>query len=257
ARAALETQEVFEDALIEAAFQFDGKGRFQIEVRTGEARAYYFAPPGPGVRKFEACAAGPVVTAALDGVPLHGERVADVAQPGTLRFALVGRGTACVQQVQVKRQKWKRPAPGAWTPLFDGRTLAGWFDRDDQEGSRGVENGALVVQSPGEWATLRSEGCFENFRLALKVMALEGEGPRIAVRWFYEGMALHCPAPDGKWHAVEITAKGNQVAATMDGRPAAVVNTDPKAYVRPAGNVLLCVRRGKAAFKDLAVSGAP
>src|SRR5689334_19041751 len=76
-------------------------------------------------------------------------------------------------------------AESAFTPLFDGKTLAGWTVKDGPEAAFYVNDGAIVVhESAGYPAWLSTHREYENFDL-------RGE---FSVRgWTNSGIYLHAP----------------------------------------------------------------
>ena len=74
---------------------------------------------------------------------------------------------------------------GAFVPLMDGRTLAGWVIEEGQESSFHVENGAIVAhQSASSPTWLRSEREYENFELT---------GEFFIKGWMDSGVCFHAP----------------------------------------------------------------
>ena len=72
-----------------------------------------------------------------------------------------------------------------FTPLFDGRTLAGWTIEEGHESSFSVKDGAIVAHEsamPPTW--LRSQGQYENF---------EATGEFFVKGWMDSGFCFHAP----------------------------------------------------------------
>lgn len=70
----------------------------------------------------------------------------------------------------------KAAKPGAWRPLFDGKSLKGWVE--DTPGVWSVRDGMIVGKHAGQkWNDfLRTKEEFENFELSLEFRLLNGEG---------------------------------------------------------------------------------
>jgi len=252
-RSHLTSEAVLADGKIDAMVKFEGPGRFLAEVRQGEGRALFSIPPSPSPRRFTVTASGPFLFGALDGFPVMAKRIAETRLAGRLRFHLMGEGRASVFQVRVKALPFPELPTSRWISLFDGRSLAGWHIPPSEIHCWTATGKELRGKAGEERVRARSETSFADFKLVLKVKALRGAGPRVTVRRNWEGLLLHCPAPDGRWHSVEITARGEDVKATLDGRPASLVNTDDDGDVNDEGNILLGVKDGEAAFKEIAV----
>ena len=141
-----------------------------------------------------------------------------------------------------------KPAEKGGVALFDGKSLAGWH----QEGQAKwrVEGGALVADASGDgW--LRSDKAYSSFILSIEYRAspkcnsgvflhatketkpaeqcnpvdayefqINNEDAKYAtgsVEDVIQRLVTINPAPN-QWHKAEITVRGNNIAATLDGQ---------------------------------------
>ena len=68
----------------------------------------------------------------------------------------------------------RRPAPGGFAPLFNGKDLAGWHLKPDRPGNWRVEAGALVASGEPVGLLLSDRGDYENFHARARAMVNEG-----------------------------------------------------------------------------------
>src|ERR1700683_1196121 len=80
-------------------------------------------------------------------------------------------------------------SPDTYTPLFDGKTLAGWSVQQGPESAVYVQDGAIVVHESSGFPTwLRSAAQYENF---------DFRGEFFIQGWMDSGIYFHAPAHGG------------------------------------------------------------
>jgi len=175
-----------------------------------------------------------------------------------------------------------------WTPLMDGKTLAGWHKVGDGEWT--VEDGAFVGRADKAklYGLLVSDKTFKDFTVRLKFKCLSGDSgfyirtiikppekahglqvqvglPGSGVGGIYEsygrGWLDKLPAEQEKkackaaeWNEMTIAAKGGHVVVHVNGVKAAELANDKS---RPEGHFALQMHSGcvmHVLFKDIAIA---
>jgi hypothetical protein len=183
------------------------------------------------------------------------------------------------------------PAAGAWRPLFDGKTLAGWHQVGDGEWV--VEDGAIVGRTQEAaklYGLLVSDGVYHDFTVRLKFKSIKGNSgfyirtvlaspdeahglqievdPRNDSGGIYEsyGRAWVAKPDPGNfakyfkpddWNELTIAAYGRDVKVTVNGVTSAELKGDPS---RPAGQLAMQMHAGNemlVMFKDIEILGEP
>ncbi|HYF51874.1 MAG TPA: family 16 glycoside hydrolase [Planctomycetota bacterium] len=111
----------------------------------------------------------------------------------------------------------KLPEPdGTWKSLFNGKDLTGW---QFWKGKWSVEDGVIVGRAePVKGGSLIYENeSFTDFDFACSVYL---EGTRYCEVWARGGAALGMNYPQPEWRTIRISARGNQIKATVNGQPA-------------------------------------
>ena len=151
-------------------------------------------------------------------------------------------------------------AEGKWTPLFDGKTLAGWHPIGHGEWT--VQDGAIrgVNKTANDYGHLVSDKSYTDFTVRMKYKTVAGnsgfyfrikpEGgsgvsgfqaeidPKNDVGGLYEtnGRAwVSQPTPEqvktwfkpGEWNEMTVTAKGRDITVTVNGKTSAELKNDP------------------------------
>ena len=147
-----------------------------------------------------------------------------------------------------------------WTPLFDGKSLAGW--RPIGQGEWKVQDGAVVGRNrtAQDYGHLVSDKSYRDFTLRLKFKSVAGnsglyfriatEGfsgvsgfqaeidPKVDVGGLYEtngrGWVVQ-PTPEqvkwyfkpGEWNEMTVTAKGRDINVNVNGMTSADIKNDP------------------------------
>ena len=180
---------------------------------------------------------------------------------------------------------------GAWRPLFDGKTLAGWHQVGDGEWV--VEDGAIVGRTQKAaklYGLLVSDHVYHDFTVRLKFKSMKGNSgfyvrtvledpdkahglqievdPRENSGGVYEsygrawvarpeaGVFAKYFKPDD-WNDLTIAAKGGDVTVTVNGVTSARLKGDPS---RPAGQLAMQMHAGDemlVMFKDIEIRGEP
>ena len=187
-------------------------------------------------------------------------------------------------------QAAEEPGP-AWTPLMDGRTLAGWHPVG--EGTWTVENGEFVGRADNQklYGLLVSDWSFGDFSLRLKFRCSTGDSgvyirtllrppdqahglqvqvgpPGTGVGGIYESYGrawLSRPTPEAEqacvkpddWNAVTITARGGDVVVEVNGVETAELQGDPS---RPEGQLALQMHAGtvmEVRFREIEILEDP
>lgn len=90
-----------------------------------------------------------------------------------------------------------QPKPGPWTPLFDGRSLAGWHNYDTPGQpvvGWSVENGVLVRSGAG--GDLTTDRQFANFELELDWKVETGGNSGVIYRIDHKGEKSYVSGPE-------------------------------------------------------------
>ncbi len=113
---------------------------------------------------------------------------------------------------------------GQWIRLFDGETTFGWNALGDAAWK--VQDGVLLCES-GSGGMLVTTSQFKDFELRVTMRVKPGTSAGLAVRTGLEGHPLEnggtmLVLSEGKdaeavWREVVVTAKGNEIKATVDG----------------------------------------
>jgi hypothetical protein len=178
-----------------------------------------------------------------------------------------------------------------WTPLFDGKTLAGWHHFG--EGKWVVEDGAIVgrtQQAAKLYSLLVSDAVYHDFTVRLKFKSIKGNSgfyirtvlespdkahglqievdPRSNSGGIYEsyrrawiakpdpGAYAKAFKPDD-WNELTIAAYGPSVRVTLNGVTTADLKDDAS---RPAGQLAMQMHAGNemlVMFKDIEIQGRP
>jgi hypothetical protein len=103
-------------------------------------------------------------------------------------------------------------APATFTPLFNGKDLAGW--KAEPGGGWRVADGALVYAGPSH-ARLTSDREIGDYELKAEFQTESGAGPSLALR----GVALLNlgQKTPGRWSTLSIVEVGERVTLTIDG----------------------------------------
>src|SRR5688572_12749362 len=167
------------------------------------------------------------------------------------------------------------PAAGAWRPLFDGKTLAGWHQVGDGEWV--VEDGAIVGRTQRAaklYGLLVSDAVYHDFTVRFKFKSIKGNSgfyvrtvleqpdkahglqievdPRNNSGGVYESYGrawVARPEPEtfakyfkpDDWNEVTIAAHGGDVTVTVNGVTSAELKADPS---RPAGQLAMQMHAG-------------
>jgi hypothetical protein len=125
----------------------------------------------------------------------------------------------------------ENPTEKAWKPLFDGKSKEGLL-RGDAPGWK-IEDGKLV-NNPGISDAAQTRETFTDGEIRMRFEALD-----LAKLWFNfrqgggGGYSISLEGDlkplEGKPHDMIFTAKGDQVTATLDGKPVSVVSVGPAA----------------------------
>ncbi len=160
-----------------------------------------------------------------------------------------------------------RPVPmGAWTPIFDGRSLEGWEVTGRNKASWAVEDGAIYCQGKGG-GYLRSVDQYGDFALAAEFMVDKRTNSGIFVRWsdprdpvntgievqLFDSAGKTNPGkhdsgaiydlvppsrdamrPAGEWNRVVVSCQGPYIGVRLNGAAVAEINLDR--YTRPGRN---------------------
>ena len=176
---------------------------------------------------------------------------------------------------------------GAWKPLMDGKTLAGWHKVGDGEWT--VEDGAFVghANKTKLYGLLVSDKTFKNFTVRFKFQCLTGDsgfyirtifkdpdqahGLQVQVGLagsgaggIYESYGrawIDKPTKEEEekilkakgWNEMTITAKGGDVVVQVNGVKTAELKNDPG---RPEGHFALQMHSGNimhVMFKDIEI----
>jgi hypothetical protein len=184
---------------------------------------------------------------------------------------------------------WARGAepPGAWKPLMDGKTLAGWHPVGD--GKWTVEEGAFVGRANNEklYGLLVSDKTFRDFTVRFKFKCLSGDSGfyirtlikepekahglqvqvgrvKSGVGGIYESYGrawISKPSDeleksytkDDQWNDMVIDARGGNVVVHVNGIKSAELKDDPS---RPEGHFALQMHAGcvmHILFKDIEI----
>lgn len=119
----------------------------------------------------------------------------------------------------------KEEAAKGWISLFDGESTFGWNSIGDTQWK--VEGGKLTCDTgTGGW--LASTAQFGDFELSAKLRAMGGNSTGIIVRGALVGhpdengsavIPIAQAKGDEAWHEVKVTATGDKITATLDGKP--------------------------------------
>jgi hypothetical protein len=178
-------------------------------------------------------------------------------------------------------------ALGRWTPLWDGKSTAGWHEIG--KGKWTIEAGAIVGRhdaAEAEFSHLVTDAIYKDFTVRLKYKAVRGNSglyfrieekgwsgvsgfqaeidPANDVGGLYEtnGRAwVVKPTPDlvktwfkpGEWNEMTVTAIGRNVTVHVNGKRSAALVDDPG---RTEGRIALQLHGGQDCevwFKDIAV----
>jgi hypothetical protein len=156
-----------------------------------------------------------------------------------------------------------KDVPEGFTPLFDGKDLAGWEVLDGKKDAWAVENGMIVTKSGGGgWLLTDKE--YGDFEVRVDFKMSEGGNSGVALRAplkgnvSYSGMEIQllddvwhkknykdlkpvqltgaiygvvAPSKDalkpvGEWNTIDITAKGRQITIVLNGVKTVDANLD-------------------------------
>jgi len=157
----------------------------------------------------------------------------------------------------------EKDLPEGFTPLFDGKDLAGWEVLDGKKDAWAVENGMIVTKSGGGgWLLTDKE--YGDFEVRVDFKMSEGGNSGVALRAplkgnvSYSGMEIQllddvwhkknlkdlkpvqytgaiygvvAPSKDalkpvGEWNTINITAKGRQITILLNGVKRVDANLD-------------------------------
>jgi hypothetical protein len=157
----------------------------------------------------------------------------------------------------------EKDLPEGFTPLFDGKDLAGWEVLDGKKDAWAVENGMIVTKSGGGgWLLTDKE--YGDFEVRVDFKMSEGGNSGVALRAplkgnvSYSGMEIQllddvwhkknykdlkpvqltgaiygvvAPSKDalkpvGEWNTIDITAKGRQITIVLNGVKTVDANLD-------------------------------
>jgi hypothetical protein len=177
---------------------------------------------------------------------------------------------------------------GTWTPLWDGKTLAGWHKIGQGEWT--IEDGAIVGRNKpaNEYGHLVSDKAYKDFTIRLKYKAIAGnsglyfrikeEGfsgvsgfqaeidPQRDAGGLYEtngrGWVVH-PTPEdvakwykpGEWNEMAVSAKGGDVVVHVNGMKSAELKGDQGKW-NGEGHFALQIHGGQdvhVMFKDIEI----
>ena len=135
---------------------------------------------------------------------------------------LVAGGVGLRMKREIDRLALLAPDPRPWTPVFDGRSLDGFYQRKTKEW--GIEGGVLtnMVPQPNAMQTWRQfeDGevrirfqCRDQSYLAFHVRM--DQRPGYSVEWGREAVNQMT----GPEHTLIFTCRGPSVTATLDGKP--------------------------------------
>ena len=211
--------------------------------------------------------------------------------PTRLLLLLTALGVPLTANPAAAAPAAQEPAAATWTPLFDGKTLAGWHQVGD--GQWVVEDGAIVgrTQSAAKlYGLLVSDAVYHDFTVRLKFKSLKGNSgfyirtvlespdrahglqvevdPRNNAGGVYESYGrawVAKPKPEDvaryfrpdDWNEVVVAAYGGNVKVTVNGVTSAELTGDPS---RPAGQLAMQMHAGNemlVMFKDIEVQGTP
>jgi serine/threonine-protein kinase len=126
---------------------------------------------------------------------------------------------------EIDRLALLAPDPRPWTPVFDGRSLDGFYSRDTKEWK--VENGVLVNAVP-QPSAMQSWRVFEDGEVRIRFQCRDQsymsfhirltEGPGYYVEWARNSVNQMT----GAEHTLVFLLKGPSVTATLDGKPVPV-----------------------------------
>ena len=167
----------------------------------------------------------------------------------TVLAAIAGATLACAAGVPAERT-------GNWTPIFDGRTLAGWR-ASENPGSFRVEDGEIVVHGPRAHLFYDGpalDGGLTDFDLRADVLTRAGANSGIFIRtafqptdWPSQGYEVQVnnshtdwrrtgslyavqdvreAGRDDEWFTMHVVVRGRRVRVMVDGRPV-VDHTEP------------------------------
>jgi serine/threonine-protein kinase len=134
---------------------------------------------------------------------------------------LVAAGVGLRMKREIDRLAQLAPDPRPWTPVFDGRSLDGFFDRTTRDWR--IEQGVLVntTTRPNAMQTWRQ---FEDGEVRIRFQCRDqnylafhirmDERPGYAVEWTRGGINQMT----GAEHALIFTCRGPSVTATLDGK---------------------------------------
>lgn len=109
----------------------------------------------------------------------------------SLTFVLAGAALLLAPTLRAQR------TPGAWTPLFDGRSLKGWHNYDtpgQPVAGWSAENGLLVRTGPG--GDLTTDQQYANFELELEWKVEKGGNSGIIYRIDHRGGKSYVSGPE-------------------------------------------------------------
>ncbi|WP_053334323.1 3-keto-disaccharide hydrolase [Gemmatimonas phototrophica] len=120
-------------------------------------------------------------------------------RPGvTFRRAFVPLLLAAISAVSLAAPALNaQPKPGPWTPLFDGRSLAGWHNYDtpgQPVAGWSVENGILIRSGAG--GDLTTDKQFGNFELELDWKVEKGGNSGVIYRIDHSGEKTYVSGPE-------------------------------------------------------------
>ncbi|NQT87946.1 protein kinase, partial [bacterium] len=157
--------------------------------------------PAPAVQVDPVAPPRPEPDPELDLAPLPGPELALAAAPGPEPPP----GPAHLQFP---------PAQGDWTPLFDGKTLAGWTTR---KGAWSVDGDAIVCKVGSQDALCTLDGAeFGDFVLEADVRNL-GPGPRFGLIFRKKGDNYISFGLNGQFNGITCKAGSGVWKATLDG----------------------------------------
>jgi hypothetical protein len=144
-------------------------------------------------------------------------------------------------------------SPGAWTAVFDGKTLDGW--RRQGVRSWSVSDGCVVSTPPGE-GSLETVSRYGDFQMRAKVACAPGTKAWLVVRrgsGRKPGARVVLPdRGEDSFYQVNVAAAGGKLTAVAGLRSLAIEG-DPAAAMADEGPVAFEVAEGAMRLQDVQV----